>query len=354
MNSMLGGLKRLSLGVGLIVLAAVLLLVSDTGSRRDARATARLANAGATGSSVPSKIWRVRVLEFVNVTDSEEAKRGVFDGLREARLVEGRDFEQKVLNAQGDLATLNSLVDAAVTDRADLIITLSTPTCQAAMQRAGSTPIVHTFISSPKAAGVGPSDTDHKPNVTGAYGGSDCEGMIELIRQNKTQAKRIGALSTPAESNAVHNYNLLVKAVEAANLKLETVGMNGPTEVSDAALALCGRQVDLLCIPNSNLVASSFPSIAKAGRQAQLPVFGFFSGVAKQGAVVALSRDYYDMGHDAGLIAARVIRGESPAKIPLKESSKNRLLINLDAAKSLGLTIPDELLKRADEVIGSK
>lgn len=342
-------LKRLSFGLSLIGLAALLLLLSDLESRRTARSSAQAAGSQDSGTG---KLWRVRILEFVNVVDSEEAEKGVFDGLRQGGVVEGKDFEQQILNAQGDMATLNSLVDAATTDRADLIITLSTPTLQAALQRAGSTPIVHTFISSPHAAGAGTSDTDHKPNVTGSYGSGDNEGMIRLIRTLMPQARRIGLLATPGEVNGVFQYDRLLQSAKAAGFETETVGMNSPAEVSDAAMALCGRPIDLLCIPNSNLVASSFPAIARAARQARLPVFGFFSNLARQGGMVALSRDYYTMGQDAGLIAARVIRGESPAEIPLKLTDTNRLLINLDVAASLGISIPDDVRRRADELVG--
>ncbi len=346
-------LKRLSLGLGLIVLAMLVLLTSDLDSRHRNRVAVQ-GGRSADGSASPSKVWRVRVLEYVNVADCEEAEHGVFEGLQAAGVERGKDFEAKILNAQGDMATLNSLVDSAVTDRADLIITLSTPTLQAAIQRGGSTPIVHTFVSNPLIAGVGKSDTDHRANVTGSYGGSDCVGMIQLIKQIMPNAKRIGALSTPGEVNAVYNYDLLVRAAADAGYELETVGANGPTEVGDAAQALCGRRIDLLCIPNSNLVASCYPSIAKAARQARLPVFGFFGSLTKQGALLALARDYHDMGRDAGQIAARVIRGESPAIIPLQPTTRNKLMMNLETAKTLGLTIPSGLIKTANDVIGSE
>ncbi len=346
-------LKRLSLGLGLIILAMVVLLISDLDSRHRNRFTAH-GSQSKDGSASSAKVWRVRVLEFVNVADCEEAERGVFEGLQAAGVERGKDFEAKILNAQGDMATLNSLVDTAVTDRADLIITLSTPTLQAALQRAGSTPIVHTFVSNPLIAGVGKSDTDHRPNVTGAYGTSDCVGMMQIIKRVMPQAKRIGAISTPGEVNAVFNYEQLVKAATEAGYEIETVGANGPTEVGDAAQAVCGKRIDLLCIPNSNLVASCYPSIAKAARQARLPVFGFFGSLNKQGAVLALARDYHDMGRSGGELAARVIRGERPANIPLKPTTANKLVINLDVAKSLGLTIPRDLIQAADDVVGSE
>jgi len=82
-----------------------------------------------------------------------------------------------------------------------------------------------------------------------------------------------------------------------------------------------------------------------------VPVFGFLGSMASQGAVVVLTRDYRDMGSDSGQIAARVMRGEKPATLPLQQCRKNRLLLNKSAAKATGLTFPAELLKMADKVI---
>ena len=73
--------------------------------------------------------------------------------------------------------------------------------------------------------------------------------------------------------------------------------------------------------------------------------------MASQGAVVVLTRDYHDMGLDSGQIAARVLNGEKPSVIPLKQTTKNRLLVNRKAADAVGLKLPESLLKAADRVI---
>src|SRR5262249_31233539 len=88
---------------------------------------------------------------------------GVRVGLREAGLVEGRDYVATVRNAQGDMATVNSLIDAAITERSDLLITFSTPTLQAALQRARRVPIVFNYLASPIAAGAGPRRPTRTP-----------------------------------------------------------------------------------------------------------------------------------------------------------------------------------------------
>jgi putative tryptophan/tyrosine transport system substrate-binding protein len=93
-------------------------------------------------------------VEFNNVLDVEETEDGILARLR-SQLVKGRDFEVKIGNAQGDMATLTSLVDSALADRADMLITMSTPTLQVALRRAQRIPVVFTYVASAVAAGAG-------------------------------------------------------------------------------------------------------------------------------------------------------------------------------------------------------
>ena len=87
------------------------------------------------------------------------------------------------------MATVSGLIDAAVSEHADLIVTFSTPTLQAALQRARSVPIVFTYVVDAVAAGAGTSDTDHLPNVTGVYMHAAYEEMLAIIRRIVPAAK---------------------------------------------------------------------------------------------------------------------------------------------------------------------
>ena len=310
---------------------------------------------GTTAASAPlSKVWQLRLLAYINSPDVEEAEKGLRDGLKKAGVIEGRDFELKVANAQGDMTSLHGMVEAALADRADLLLTISTQALQGAVKRARGTPVVFTMVANPFAAGVATTEADHLANVTGAYGFNDVDSMMPIIRQLMPDARRVGAMFAPTEVNSVYSHDLLVKAAKTANYELISLGVNSPSEAPDVTQSLCGQQIDLICLPNSNLAGSSFPTIVQSARKAKIPVFGFLGSMASQGAVVVLTRDYHDMGVDSGLIAARVMRGEKPAAIPLHQSRQNRLLINVTAAKEAGVTIPDELLNRADHVIPAK
>ena len=151
--------------------------------------------------------------------------------------------------------------------------------------------------------------------------------------------------------NSVYSYELLVESASAAGYELTSMGVNVGTEVLDATQSLCTQHLDAICLSNSNLTGATFPTIGKTAGKARLPVFAFLGSTASQGAVVVLTRDYYDMGVDSAQIAARVMRGESPAKIPFFQTTKSKLIVNLATAKACGLTLPESLIKSADRVI---
>jgi ABC-type uncharacterized transport system substrate-binding protein len=232
------------------------------------------------------------------------------------------------------------------------MLTLSTPSLQAALQRAqGRVPIVFTYVASAIAAGAGNSNEDHLPNVTGVPMVGAHGEMVRLIREMLPNVRRIGTLFVPAEVNMVFNREKLESAAKHAGIEVVAIGVATSSEIPDAALALMGRRIDAVCQISGNLTAAAFAGIAQAAKRARVPVFAYQKAQAHEGAAVVLARDYYDAGREAGAIAARVIRGESPAKIPFLEFSKTRLVLNREAARTVGLTLPPSVLQRAVEVI---
>ncbi len=327
--------KRLALGVFLIVAAAAVLLVSDWGRRQ-------------TGTKRP---WKIVLARYVDAQFAEDTTRGIEAGFAEAGLQEGKDYTLHIRSAQGDLATLSTIMDAAKTEEADLVMTISTPTLQAALRRFEETPVVFTTVANAIVAGAGASDTDHQPNVTGVATASAYAEVAEVLHECLPSARRVGTVFTPGEANCVYNKEQVAAALKKYDIELVAVAANSSAEVSDAATALCSRDIDALAQVVSNMLDSSFPSIVRAADKAELPIFSFLSDSPRKGAVMAVARDYFDAGREGALVAARVIRGENPAEIPFTNVRTTRLVVNPRKARKLGLTIPDSLLKRADEVI---
>ena len=207
---MLTAIRRIALGIAVVAVASAILLLSDLQHRERA----------ARRALTKKKTWKIYFVQYNDVIDVKDAERGVLDGLRESGLEDGRDYEVQILNAQGDMATVSALIDSAITGGADMLITFSTPTLQAALRRA------------------------------------------------------------------------------------------------------------------------------------HLPVFAFQKSQAIGGAMVVVARDYNDSGRHAAHLAARIMRGENPKKIPLEDFAKTSLIVNLDAARALDITLPPALVQSAKDVIG--
>jgi ABC-type uncharacterized transport system substrate-binding protein len=321
----------------------------------DAGAEAGRSAAGAAPVRArPSQHWKIDLLQYVEVQDAEDAQRGILDGFKKAGLVEGRDYDLEERNAQGDMPTLSALVDAALTEGTDLLMTLSTPTLQAAIARAKGKPIVFTFCASGVAAGAGKSDTDHLPNVTGVPSASPYEELLAITREAIPRVKRIGTLVVPSESNSVYNVERLVELANRQGIEVVQLAVNSITEVPDAAASLFSRDLDAVVQVASNLTTSSFASLSRAADSAHIPLFGGLSGDLANGAAVVLARDFHDAGMRAAGLAVRIMNGESPADIPFQPLDTTSLQVNLDAARAQHLELPPALLARAQRVIGKK
>jgi ABC-type uncharacterized transport system substrate-binding protein len=339
-------LLRLWLAVALIVAASSVLLLTDRQRPR-----------GGTGSWQPTepgrlaRPWKIGLAALIESSSIEEAIDGFRRGLKDSGLVDGRDFTITSRNAQGDIATLNAIFDHLNGDDTDLITTLSTPAFQCALRKVAKKPVVCAVVSDPITTGAGKSDVDHRPNVTGAYLYYPVVPMTRQVLAVFPKARRVGTLFAPGEINSVLGQQQFAQALKDAGLELVSVPVNGPSDVGEAALALCQSKVDVVCQIADNVSTASFPAIARACEMARTPLFAFSPSLVRSGAILALGSDYSENGHDAGAIAARVIRGEDPARIPFHPSDKLRLAVNLDNARRLKVAIPDEVVKTADLVV---
>ena len=340
---MLSTFRKIALGIAVVVAASVILLLSDLQHRERAAARKALTKKHA---------WKIYFVQYNDVIDVKDAEKGVLEGLRESGLVNGQDFEVKILNAQGDMATVSALIDAAVTGGADLLITFSTPTLQAALRRAQNVPVVYNYVANGLKAGAGKSNTDHAPNVTGVSLLPANDEALSIIRTHFPSIRKIGSLYCPAETNMVAYKLGLDESAKKAGLEVVYVPADTATDVPDAAAALMSRDIDAVLQMPGNLTASAFGSISEAARRARLPVFAFQKSQAIGGAMVVVARDYHDSGRNAAHLAVRIMRGENPKKIPLEDFAGTRLVVNHDAARALDIVLPPALVRSAKDVIG--
>ena len=203
--------------------------------------------AGATDAGSKPLVAIIRAADWMGREWSEDA---IKFGLRESDMEAGRDYELKISSAQGDLATLPSLIDAAIDAKAQVIVTLQDATLQAAVQRVKSVPVVFNLLSDPFAAGAGTSDSNHLPNITGVYspgfGDPEQAKRVELIKRVVPKARTVGVLFSPEEQLSVAFKDRMTKAAGQAGLRVTAVPVSNVGEVGDATRSLCSQKVDAI------------------------------------------------------------------------------------------------------------
>jgi ABC-type uncharacterized transport system substrate-binding protein len=283
---------------------------------------------------------------------SELSMQGIRDGLSDHGLLEGRDYTLEMKSCQGDISTLNTILNGIKASSADLVFTISTPVLQGTINKIKDKPIVFTTVADPVIAGAGKSFTDHLPNVTGISTMGDYKKMCILVKDLIPHARKIGTLYTPGEANSVNNLKTFRTYAAQQGFTIEAIAINSTADVTDATLTLCSSGVSAICQIIDNLTSASFAGILQVSRKTKVPLFGFVSTQVEQGAILGISRDYYQGGKDAVNLAVQILEGINPADIPFQFVSKTNVMINLKAADYYGLTIPDEIINSADIIIG--
>lgn len=347
---MLQVLQRLALGLALIAGAAALLLFSDLSSRTGAESGDSAASTGSKANPSGRK-WRIALVLYNETPPAEETLAGMKDAWARSELVEGIDYVTSIKSAQGDMAALGGILDAALTDRADIIVPLSTPTLQAAVNKIRNIPVVFSLVANPIRAGAGESYEKHLPNVTGVAVLGPAGDMLDLLQKYYPQYKRLGTLFCPAEANSVDLKESFEKMCRERGYTLESVAANSAPELSDAAFSLVSRPIDAVVQISDNLTSGGFTAITKAARQVKKPLFSLNSTTVPLGAAIAMGRDYHYCGEVTVEMLERVIKGEDPAKIPFVLPPKVMRVASIPNAADTGMVLPPELLKLCDKVI---
>ena len=333
----------------LVGIAAFLTLGTGCGDKSDAKPSATdQAPAAAADAGAKPLIALIRAADWMG---SEWGEDAIKLGLRESDLEAGQDYELKISSAQGDLATLPSLIDAAIDAKAKVIVALQDASLQVAVQRAKSVPIVFNLLSDPFAAGAGTSDSNHLPNITGVYspgfGDPEQTKRVELIRRIVPKGRRVGILFSPEEQLSVIFKDRMTKAAQQAGLQVAVAPVGNIGEVGDATRSLCGQKVDAIEL-YGNVAHAGFASLIKVAKECQVPVFSPTPFAVMQGAVASFFPDFQEGGVEAGKMVARVLRGESPASIPFYQLKTTKLIVNTGG----GVIVPPDVVKQADTVVG--
>jgi ABC-type uncharacterized transport system substrate-binding protein len=335
-------LKRLTLGVLLIVLASTALLLSDFG-RRTTKA-----------HSIP----HVGLLQHASTMLLDEGTRGAIDELAERGFVDGKTIVIDQFNAHGDIAVGNSIAAEMVQARYDLLLTMSTLSLQAVANanRGHKTVQVFGLVADPVVAGVGISRADplrHPDNLVGLGSFLPVENAFAIAREMLPELKRVGVAWNPAEANSRAFVEKAREACQRMDIELLEANVENSNSVLESEESLVARGAEALWIGGDVTVSVAAESVVAVGRKARIPVFSITPGKPDRGTLFDYGADFYQIGRQTGGLAAEILRGADATKIPVRNSVPISFVVNTTAAMGLRQRwqISKEILERANTVV---
>ena len=303
-----------------------------------------------TGCAKKEKV-KIGINQFMQHPLLDDVYKGIKDELAEAGLSEEKGVNVILKNANGDQNIAVQINKQFVDQKVDMIIPIATPSAQSACNVTKRIPIVFGAITDPVAAGI--ADSLEKPgrNRTGTSDRWPYEKQVGLIRKILPNAKKVGLILNPGESNTEASMKYIRPALKKFNFQNVEVPVSQTGEVYGAAKSLVGR-VDAILIPADNTVFSAFASVVKIANQNKIPLFAGSISTVEQGAIATYGVNYYKIGRSTGKLAIRILKNkENPGDIPVVVESETDLIINLKAAKSQNVKVPKDLVNQATKVI---
>ena len=275
------------------------------------------------------------------------------DRLRQHGWADGGTIRFEERWAQGDEARYAALAAELAALPVDLIMTWSTPAVLAAKRASTTIPIVMAAIADPVGVGAVSSLARPGGNVTGfSTQNYELEAKrLELLREVVPGMTRVALLANASNPYAVTALQQMKAVAEAGGLKVGSFVLDIPADLDSGLARLQAEQPDGVLVLAAPALFPHRQAIAEFMAANRLPAVYPFVEFAEAGGLIAYSTNFDDLFRQAADYVDRILRGASPGELPVQQASTFRLIVNQNAARAIGLTIPPSVLIRADEVI---
>ena len=281
------------------------------------------------------------------------SRTAFYQSLQELGWIEGQNFVLTTRFAQFKSERLRELVAELVQRKVDVIVVSTAEAALAAKQGTSTISIVAVDPADAVAIGLVASLARPGGNVTGlSYLGTELIAkQMGLLKEAVPNLSRVAALSNPA--NPTHAPRLRAADIAAQGLRvnLELIEARTPGELNKAFAAMMRARAGGVLVLTDPMFNAEARRLAQLASRSRLPAMYGFRGWVDAGGLMSYGPNFPDLFHRAAAYVDRILKGAKPGDLPIEQPTKFDLVINLKTAKALGLTIPQSLLRRADEVI---
>jgi len=306
-----------------------------------------------TEAQQQAKIPRIAYLSTVSFAVNAARIEALRQGLRELGYVEGKNIVIEWRSAEGKLDRLPSLATELVRLPVDVIVTAAPPPTRVAKKATATIPIVMAFADDPVGSEFVTSLARPGGNVTGLSSlAPEISGkQLELLKEIVPRLSRVAVLGT----STVPQYDQVVKEIDLAakafGVKVQYLDVLNEKGIESAFRAATVEHVDAVVVLGSPILNSQRTRIVELAAKSRLPVTYSRPEYVEIGGLMTYGVKMTELFRRAATYVDKILKGAKPADLPIEQPTKFELIINLTAAKQIGLTIPPHVLARADRVI---
>ena len=279
---------------------------------------------------------------------------GFRQGLRDVGLVEGRNVAIHYRFAEGNVDRLPGLAAELVAARVAVIAAGPTPAARAAVAATRKVPIVMLGAADPVELGLITTLARPGGNVTGLAWSANLEVIakgLELLKEAMPSIRLVGVLWTPSSPAQVRAVDQVRSAARSMGLQLQLLEIRKADDLDGAFAAMAGQRADAVLVVTDALFVVHRTRLAELEAKYRLPSMHGLRQNVEAGSVMSYGPNTVATWRRAGYFVDKILKGMSPADLPVEQPESYELVINERAAKALGLKIPQSLLLRADQVI---
>jgi ABC-type uncharacterized transport system substrate-binding protein len=298
----------------------------------------------------PKKLPRIGIV-FIGGRDQPHLA-SFKQGLRERGYIEGKNIYLEYRYAEGHYDRLPGLAADLVRDKVDVIVTTSSISARAVRQATRTIPIVMAS-GSPVERGLAESFSKPGGNVTGlSVFALELSGKrLELLKETVPKMTRVAALWSSSENESVLGFKETQDAAKVLSLRIQSVELSDAGEIEKTFAELIKMRVDALLVVLSPLVTLNSRRIVELALKQRLPGMYPTRQFVEEGGLMGYGPLLGDLYRRAATYVDKILKGAKPGDLPIEQPTKFELVINLRTAKQIGLTIPPNVLARADKVI---
>ena len=272
--------------------------------------------------------------------------------LKDLGYVEGRDIAFDLRWLDGRVEGAAALARELLALKPAVVVTGGSTPVAALKKETSTVPIVFAGTGGPVEQGFVQSLSRPGGNITGVTVRTEVNlKLLDIVRETLPKARRIALLEHAGDPHAKSSSEAFQQAATALHYELGVVQVKQAEDLGRAFAQATQRKAEAVLVPTFALFAVHAQKVAELAIQARLPLFGAFQIHAEKGALVSYNSDALENYRRAAVLVDKILKGANPGELAVEQPDRFRLLINLRTARALGITIPQALLVRADEVI---